>query len=209
MLVTVGVLIANMINYATSHHPWGWRVSLGGAAFPAIILGLGSLVIFETPTSLIERGMKEKGLQTLRKIRGIDDVEKEYQEIVLATELAQKIKHPFENLRKRSSRPQLVCGTIIQAFQQLTGINVIMFYAPVLFQTMGFGSDASLLSSVITGGVNVLCTLVAVFGVDKFGRRALLIEAAVQMLVSQVCHYINQRTTILLLLLLTSFFFWF
>ncbi|KAK2967063.1 hypothetical protein RJ640_015283 [Escallonia rubra] len=186
MLITVGILCANLVNYGTSRlHPWGWRVSLGGAGFPALFLGLGSLLIDETPTSLIERGHKEKGLETLKKIRGVDNVDKEYQEIVRATQLAAKMKHPFRNLMKRSSRPQLVCGTILQVFQQFTGINVIMFYAPVLFQTMGFGADASLLSAVITGSVNSLATLVAIFGVDKLGRRFLLIQAAVQMLISQ------------------------
>ncbi|KAK3026301.1 hypothetical protein RJ639_040989 [Escallonia herrerae] len=181
MLITVGILCANLVNYGTSRlHPWGWRVSLGGAGFPALFLGLGSLLIDETPTSLIERGHKEKGLETLKKIRGVENVEKEYQEIVWATQLATKMKHPFRTLMKRSSRPQLVCGTILQVFQQFTGINVIMFYAPVLFQTMGFGADASLLSAVITGSVNSLATLVAIFGVDKLGRRFFLIQAAVQ-----------------------------
>lgn len=74
---------------------------------------------------------------------------------------------------------------IEQVFQQFTGINAIMFYAPVLFSTLGFKNDASLWSAVITGGVNVLSTLVAVFYVDKFGRRMLLLQACVQMLISQ------------------------
>ncbi|XP_059626957.1 sugar transport protein 8-like [Cornus florida] len=186
LLITIGILFAGVVNYFTSHlHAWGWRVSLGGAAIPAIFLGLGSLIIVETPTSLIERDRKEEGMETLRKIRGVSDVSKEYEEIIHATELAKQIKHPFRNLMKRSSRPQLVCGTILQVFQQFTGINVIMFYAPVLFQTMGFEGDASLLSAVVTGGVNVLCTLVANFCVDRLGRKILLIEAAVQMLIAQ------------------------
>ncbi|XP_062171223.1 sugar transport protein 8-like [Alnus glutinosa] len=185
-LVTVGILCANVINYGTSRmHPRGWRVSLGGAAVPAIILLIGSLIIVETPTSLIERGKKDEGLRTLKKIRGVDNVEKEFEELLHATELAKQAKNSFRNLMKRSSRPQLVCGTIFQVFQQLTGINVIMFYAPVLFQTMGFGGDASLLSAVVTGLVNVVSTLVAIFTVDKFGRKKLLIEGAVQMLIAQ------------------------
>ncbi|CAA2953624.1 sugar transport 8-like [Olea europaea subsp. europaea] len=187
MLITLGILCANIVNYFTSKlHPYGWRISLGGAAVPAIILGLGSLIIVETPTSLIERGKKQEGLKALKKIRGVEDVQKEYDEILQATEVAKKIDHPFRNLMKRSSRPQLICGTILQVFQQFTGINVIMFYAPVLFQTMGLGGDASLLSSVVTGSINSASTLVAIFGVDIFGRRALLIEAAIQMLISQV-----------------------
>nr|XP_016458581.1 PREDICTED: sugar transport protein 8-like [Nicotiana tabacum] len=186
MLITIGILCANIVNYVTSKmHPHGWRFSLGGAAVPAIFLGLGSFLIVETPTSLIERGQKDEGKQALRKIRGVHDVEKEYQEILQATELAQQIKQPFRNLMSKSSRPQLICGTILQIFQQFTGINVIMFYAPVLFQTMGFGGKASLLSAIVTGMVNVVSTIVAILGVDKFGRRVLLIEAAVLMLVAQ------------------------
>lgn len=73
-----------------------------------------------------------------------------------------------------------------QVFQQFTGINAIMFYAPVLFSTLGFGNDASLYSSVITGAVNVLSTLVSIYSVDKVGRRVLLLEAGVQMFLSQV-----------------------
>lgn len=113
-------------------------------------------------------------------------MQKEYEEILLATELAKEIKHPFKNLMKRSSRPQLVCGTILQVFQQFTGMNVVMFYAPVLFQTMGFGGDASLLSAMVTGLINVGATGVAMYGVDRFGRKRLLIGGAVLMLIGQV-----------------------
>lgn len=186
LLVTVGILFANIVNYFTSGHPYGWRISLGGAGVPALFLAIGSLMIVETPASLIERGHTELGLATLRKIRGIQDVQKEYDEIVATTELAKQIKNPFRNLMKRSSRPQLVTSALLQIFQQFTGINVIMFYMPVLFQTMGFHSDASLLSAVVTGSINVIATMVAVFFVDKVGRKFLLIEAAVQMLISQV-----------------------
>ncbi|KAL3518084.1 hypothetical protein ACH5RR_020673 [Cinchona calisaya] len=187
MMVTVGILCANVVNYKTSKvHPNGWRISLGGAAIPALLLGLGSLIIVETPSSLIERGRAEEGLETLRKIRGVKDVDKEFVEILYATERAKKVKQPFRNLMKRSSRPQLVCSSVLQMFQQFTGINVIMFYAPVLFQTMGLGSDASLLSAVVTGSINSASTLIAIFSVDKFGRRILLIEAAIQMLIAQL-----------------------
>ncbi|KAL8236739.1 hypothetical protein R6Q59_017820 [Mikania micrantha] len=186
LLVTVGILAANIVNFFTASHSYGWRISLGGAAIPALFLAFGSLLIVETPTSLIERGYPERGLETLRKIRGVQDVQKEFDEIVNTTELAKQIKYPFKNLMKRSSWPQLVTSGILQIFQQFTGINVIMFYAPVLFQTMGFHSDASLLSAVVTGTINTIATLVAVFCVDKLGRRFLLIEAAIQMFIAQV-----------------------
>ncbi|XP_071699472.1 sugar transport protein 8-like [Rutidosis leptorrhynchoides] len=185
LFVTAGILFANIVNYFTSSHPYGWRISLGGAAVPALFLAIGSLMIVETPASLIERNHPERGLATLRKIRGVQDVQKEFEEIVATTELAKQIKHPFKNLMKRSSRPQLITSALLQIYQQFTGINVIMFYAPVLFQTMGFKSDASLLSAVVTGCINVVATLVAVFCVDRVGRRFLLIEAGIQMLIAQ------------------------
>nr|GMD73484.1 sugar transport protein 8-like [Ipomoea batatas] len=186
-LITIGIFFANMVNYLSSRfiRSNGWRVSLGIAAIPSIFLGLGSLIIVETPTSLIERGKNEEGLRALKKIRGVENVEKEYEHILRSTEMAKKIKTPFRNLMKRSSWPQLFCGTILQVFQQLTGINVIMFYAPVLFQTMGLGANASLLSAVITGLVNSLSTVGAILGSDYFGRRVLLIEGAIQMFVAQ------------------------
>ena len=71
-------------------------------------------------------------------------------------------------------------------FQQFTGINAVIFYAPQLFNSLGSGSDSALLSTVIIGAVNVGCTLVAVFGVDKFGRKPLLLEAGVQMFAAEV-----------------------
>lgn len=186
LLVTFGILIANIINYGTSKlKPYGWRISLGGAAVPAIILFIGSLIIVETPTSLIERGKSEKGLSTLKKIRGVDNVEQEYEEILNAVELAKQFKHPFRNLMSRYNRPQLICGSLLQFFQQFTGVTAVLFYSPVLFLTMGFGDDASLLSAVMTNTVKPVGTLVAMFIVDRLGRRVLLVEAAIQMLISQ------------------------
>lgn len=184
--VTIGILCANLVNYWTANmHPHGWKVSLGLAGVPALMLGLGSLIITETPTSLIEREMYKEGKDTLKKIRGVEDVNAEYDEILHACERARQIKNPFMNLMKPSSRPPLIIAILMQIFQQFTGINAIMFYAPVLFQTIGFKSDASLLSAVIIGSVNVVCTLVSNFCVDRVGRRFLLLEASVVLVTTQ------------------------
>ncbi|CAN6448473.1 unnamed protein product [Victoria cruziana] len=166
LLITVGILVANLVNYQTSTiHPWGWRISLGGAAIPAILLCVGSLFIVETPTSLIQRGHLEVGKATLKKIRGTDDIDTEYNEIYQACQAANLVKDPFRKLANRFNRPPLIIA--------------------IVMQTIGFKNDASLLSSVITGLVNVLCTMVSVLYVDKVGRRVLLLESVVQMLISQ------------------------
>ncbi|TKW31081.1 hypothetical protein SEVIR_2G081500v4 [Setaria viridis] len=187
--VTVGILAANVVNYFTSNvHPLGWRYALGGAAAPAAVLFLGSLVITETPTSLVERGRPDAGRRTLEKIRGTADVDAEFDEIRSACDVAAALnaeEKPYRRLLRRESRPPLVIAIAMQVFQQFTGINALMFYAPVLFQTMGFATDGSLLSAVVTGGVNVVATVVSIVLVDKVGRRKLLLEACAQMLVAQ------------------------
>ncbi|KAM7485558.1 hypothetical protein LguiA_001567 [Lonicera macranthoides] len=186
--VTIGILFANLVNYGTAkiEGGWGWRVSLGLAGVPAALLTVGALFVVDTPNSLIERGHHEEGKAVLKRIRGIDNIEPEYLEIVEASRIAKAVKHPFRNLLMRRNRPQLIIAVALQIFQQCTGINAIMFYAPVLFNTLGFGNDAALYSAVITGAVNVVSTVVSIYSVDKLGRRILLLEAGVQMFVAQV-----------------------
>ncbi|KAB2014562.1 hypothetical protein ES319_D09G234300v1 [Gossypium barbadense] len=186
--VTIGILFANLVNYGTAKITggWGWRLSLGLAGIPALLLTVGALLVVDSPNSLIERGRLDEGKAVLRKIRGTDKIEPEFLELVEASRIAKEVKHPFRNLLKRRNRPQLVIAVALQIFQQFTGINAIMFYAPVLFNTLGFGNDASLYSAVITGAVNVLSTVVSIYSVDKVGRRVLLLEAGVQMFISQV-----------------------
>ncbi|KAH7296627.1 hypothetical protein KP509_26G031300 [Ceratopteris richardii] len=187
LAVAVGILCANLINYGTGKIiPWGWRLSVGLAAAPAAILTLGSAFLPDTPNSLIERGEFEKGRLMLQKIRGVQAVDEEFGDIVKASEAARKVQHPWRNILQRRYRPHLVMALMIPCFQQLTGINSILFYAPVLFKTLGYSGDASLYSAVITGGVFLLATFVSIAAVDRLGRRKLFLEAGVQMFISQV-----------------------
>ncbi|XP_054790420.1 sugar transport protein 10-like [Prosopis cineraria] len=186
MMITIGILIANLINYGTAKYENGWRISLGVGAVPAFLLCLGSLFLGDTPNSMIERGKQEEAKQMLQKIRGIENVDDEFQDLISASEAAKQVDHPWKNIAQSKYRPQITFCTLIPFFQQLTGINVIMFYAPVLFKTLGFGAEASLMSAVITGLVNVVATLVSIFTVDKFGRRILFLEGGIQMLVCQI-----------------------
>lgn len=187
LATTLGIFTANMINFGTEKiRPWGWRVSLGLAAGPAIMMTIGGLLLPETPNSLIERGLKEKGRIVLERIRGTSNIHAELQDIVDASELANSVKHPFRNILKRRNRPELVMAIFMPMFQILTGINSILFYAPVLFQSMGFGGNASLYSSALTGAVLASSTLVSIATVDRWGRRKLLIGGGIQMIICQV-----------------------
>ncbi|XP_073051677.1 sugar transport protein 1-like [Primulina eburnea] len=184
--ITVGILAAYALNYFTASHKNGWRISLGGAAVPALIFIIGSLFLPDTPNSLIERDRKEEAKTRLREIRGVHDVDEEFNDLVAASIESKKIKNPWLNLCKRKYRPQLMFVILIPFFQQFTGMNVFMFYSPVLFKTMGFGNNASLISSVATGGVNSVATLVSILSADRFGRKSLFIEGGVQMFVCQI-----------------------
>ncbi|CAK9188071.1 unnamed protein product [Ilex paraguariensis] len=100
-----------------------------------------------------------------------DDVQAELDDLIKASGISKTIKYPFKNIIRAKYRPQLVMSITIPFFQQVTGINVISFYAPVLFRTIGFGESASLLSLLI---------------VDKVGRSFLFIVGGSQMFVSQM-----------------------
>ncbi|KAA3453867.1 sugar transport protein 5-like [Gossypium australe] len=186
--IGIGVVAANCINYGTAKRSWGWRLSLGLAVVPATIMTIGALLISDTPSSLLERGKVEQARHSLRKVRGKDcDVEAELAELKKASDVANEAKRePFVTIFERQYRPHLVMSIAIPFFQQLTGINIIAFYAPVLFQSVGFGNDSALIAAIILGLVNLASILVSTGVVDRFGRRFLFLEGGIQMFVCQV-----------------------
>jgi len=186
--ITIGILVANVLNYFFAKIPggWGWRLSLGGAMVPALIITVGALILPDTPNSLIERGEIEQARVMLRRVRGISDVDEEFDDLVAASDESKKVSQPWKTMIERRYRPQTTMAVLIPFFQQFTGINVIMFYAPVLFSTIGFGDNASLMSAVITGIVNVVATVASIIYVDKLGRRVLFFAGGVQMLICQL-----------------------
>ncbi|XP_068635664.1 hexose carrier protein HEX6-like [Aristolochia californica] len=187
--IGIGALSANLINYGTEKIPagYGWRISLAMAAVPASLLTLGALFLPETPNSLIQQDDNHhKALKMLQKVRGTEDVQAELEDLIKANAVAKTVKHPFRNIFRRTYRPQLVMAIAIPFFQQVTGINVIAFYAPLLFRTIGLGESASLMSAVVTGLVGTGSTFVSMLLVDRLGRRTLFMVGGIQMFVSQL-----------------------
>ncbi|KAK7271558.1 hypothetical protein RJT34_27560 [Clitoria ternatea] len=187
--IGIGALSANLINYGTEKIKggWGWRMSLAMAAVPASILTLGALFLPETPNSLIQHS-HQKAKLTLQRIRGTQDVQAELDDLIRASSPSETLykQQQFKTiLSKKKYRPQLVMAIAIPFFQQVTGINVIAFYAPSLFRTIGLGESASLLSAVMTGVVGTGSTFISMLIVDKLGRRTLFIIGGIQMFASQ------------------------
>ncbi|CAA0836690.1 Sugar transport protein 1 [Striga hermonthica] len=185
--VSVGGLTSFLVNYSSQKIPggWGWRISLAAAAAPASFLTLCAPFLPETPNSLIQQGLPGAE-RMLCRIRGTDDVTAELHDLISASNASKKIERPFRTLLTRRYRPQLAMSVAIPFFQQVTGITVICFFAPMLFEATGSGASASLLSSVALGAVGVGTTLSSLFLVDRVGRRALFHAGGAQMLIPQI-----------------------
>ncbi|CAA0836693.1 Sugar transport protein 1 [Striga hermonthica] len=187
--VSIGYNSATLINYGTVQIAggWGWRISIAMAGVPAAILAFGAIFLPETPNSLVQNDPNhDKARKVLRRIRGTNDVQDELDDLIEASRASKAIEHPFRNLMQRKYRPQLVMSVLIPFFQQITGINIIAFYAPILFITIGSGENASLLAATVTGVVSSTFTIITVILVDKVGRRPLFHFGGIQMLISQL-----------------------
>ncbi|GER46545.1 major facilitator superfamily protein [Striga asiatica] len=184
--LSIGSTGAFLLNYVTSKisGDLGWRISLATALVPASVLILGTLFLPETPNSLIQRG--EDARKLLQKIRGTDDVDAELDDLLSATYAAQQMKAPFGKILKRRYRPYLVMAVAIPFFQQMTGIAVISFYAPILFRTIGSDESGSLKSSLITSSLGIFSTALSSLLVDRVGRRVIFVVGGALMLATQL-----------------------
>jgi len=186
--VGIGVLAAGCINFGTAKHRWGWRLSLGLAVVPAAVMAMGAFLITDNPSSLVERGKIDQARRALRKARGSSiDVEPELEELIRCSKIAKSVEQePFMTIFERQYRPHLVMAIAITFFQTLTGINVVAFYAPNLFQSVGLGHDAALFSAIIIGAANLASIVLGTAIVDRFGRRFLFVTGGICMFLCEV-----------------------
>jgi len=183
LAVTVGIVVAYLTDYAFAGIE-GWRWMLGLAVVPAIVFGVGMFFLPETPRWLIRGGQHEVAHGVLVRIRGLADVKVEIEEIKAS--LAQQTESGrWADLFGRRVRPALVVGIGLAIFQQITGINTVIYYAPKILQAAGFNSaSGAILATAGVGVVNVGLTVVAMFLVDRAGRRPLLLAGITGMIVT-------------------------
>ncbi|KAL6650827.1 hypothetical protein ACP70R_009752 [Stipagrostis hirtigluma subsp. patula] len=187
--VVIGILSATITNYFTNRIPdWGWRVSLGLAAAPGIIIVLGAFFVSDTPISLVMRGRHDKARAALQRIRGADaDVDAEFKDILRAVNVARENDEgAFRRLFSKEYRHCLVVGVAIPVFYQFTGMIVISVFSPVIFRTVGFNSQKAILGSVINSLTNLVATLLSSIVMDRIGRRILLVIGGLGMMLCQV-----------------------
>jgi sugar porter (SP) family MFS transporter len=183
LAITIGILAAYLVDYAFSGSS-AWRWMLGLAFVPGAILGLGMIRMPESPRWLAEHGQSDLARRVLARIRGTENVESEWQEI--QDTLAHAEEHGrFSDLFGAAIRPALVIGIGLAIFQQVTGINTVIYYAPVIVQSAGIPTaSGAILATAGIGLVNVLMTIMAMWLIDHVGRRPLLLIGITGMIIS-------------------------
>jgi sugar porter (SP) family MFS transporter len=183
LAVTIGIVVAYLTDYAFAGIE-GWRWMLGLAVVPALVFGAGMFFLPETPRWLIHRGHHAVAHRVLVRIRDVADVNIEIDEIKMS--LAQQTESGrWADLLRRQVRPALIVGLGLAIFQQITGINTVIYYAPKILQAAGFNSaSGAILATAGVGVVNVAMTIVAMFLVDRAGRRPLLLVGIAGMILT-------------------------
>ncbi|MBO0821807.1 MAG: sugar porter family MFS transporter, partial [Nocardiopsaceae bacterium] len=180
LAITIGILVSYLADYGLADTR-NWRLMFGLAVIPAALLFVGMLFQKESPHWLIKRGRVDEARQALNRLRyKSDDVEAEIVEVRRVGEIPTR---GITDLLARNVRPLLVVGVLLAVFQQITGINTVIYYAPSLLDGAGFGANAALLANVVNGVVNVGMTVVAIWLLDRVGRRKLLLSGTAGMAV--------------------------
>ncbi|MCW2255581.1 SP family galactose:H+ symporter-like MFS transporter [Providencia alcalifaciens] len=183
LMITIGILLAFISDTGFSYdHAWRWM--LGITAIPAVLLFIGIIFLPESPRWLASKNRAADAKSILLRLRSSEkEASQELEDIFNSL----KIKQSGFSLFKSNSnfRRTVFLGIALQFMQQLTGINVIMYYAPKIFSLAGFESTAQqMYGTVLIGLFNVIATILAISIVDRFGRKKLLIFGFTVMAIS-------------------------
>jgi sugar porter (SP) family MFS transporter len=181
LAITIGIVLSYFVDYVfSSSGNWPVMVALG--AVPAVLLACGIVFLPESPRWLILNNKEEGAGDVLKKIRGTENVSTELEEI--KTSLSEE-KGDWREFFAPHLRTALIVGIGLGMFQQFTGINTVIYYAPSIYKAAGLESNSvSILATTGVGVVNVLMTIVSLALIDRLGRRPLLIIGNIGMALS-------------------------
>ncbi|CAL9085254.1 unnamed protein product [Musa acuminata var. zebrina] len=188
LMITGGQFLSYLVNLAFTEVPGTWRWMLGVAALPAIIQFFLMLFLPESPRWLYLKNEKPQAIAVLAKIYGSDRLEEEIDLLAVASEEAFRSKNNVRYLdvfKSKEMRLAFLAGAGLQAFQQFTGINTVMYYSPTIVQMAGFTSNQlALLLSLIVAAMNAAGTIVGIFLIDRCGRRRLTLSSLSGVIIS-------------------------
>jgi MFS transporter, SP family, xylose:H+ symportor len=174
LTIVLGILITNIVNYRLADigpHAWRWMFGLG--AFPSVLFITGVIWLPESPRWLIKAGHVMKSETVLNKIGSPEFVKKSITDIQRS--LSDKSGQNFSKLFSKAVFPAVLVGIVLAMFQQFCGINVVFNYTSKIFESAGADLNRQLLETVSIGFVNLVFTLIAMWQVDKLGRKPLML----------------------------------
>ncbi|MGB5244323.1 MAG: sugar porter family MFS transporter [Lutimonas sp.] len=179
--IVLGILIAFLSNYLLRNAgDNAWRWMLGVEVFPAIIYTFLALTLPESPRWLSSKGKNAKALTLIKRIYPESNAD----EIVAGFEADKAEQDVTDHIFKEQHRFPLTLAFLIAFFNQFSGINAFLYYAPRIFEEAGIDKSSAFLSSVGIGLVNLIFTLLGVFLIDKLGRRKLMYIGSLGYIVS-------------------------
>lgn len=184
LMITIGILGAYFVDYAfAADKGWRWMLGIGGV--PAVILFIAMLFLPETPRWLARQGYWDKARNVFRRLKcKEEEIETSLKEI--ASHLEQQ-QEGFRYLFRGKWRSVVIIGMLLMVFQQVTGINTVIYYAPIIFEKANVPSDSvKILATIGVGVVNVLMTIVAIKLIDRWGRKPLLYTGIIGMIVGLI-----------------------
>ena len=182
LFITIGIMVSYIVDLAAAPH---WRVMFGLGAVPGVVLAVGMSFMPSSPRWLASRGRMAEAKKVLDRTLEPALAEIALREIQADLDSQKSQSHWWLAFRSRAARRALVITTTLAVFQQLIGINAIIYYAPRIFQKAGFVDDkAALWATLVVGLVNVVATFITIGMVDRTGRRKLLIWGLAGMVTS-------------------------
>ena len=183
LMIVCGILAAFVVN-AILASSGDWRLMLGIAAVPSIVLLLGMLFMPETPRYLVHAGEEKEAHRVLEELPGDERPEERIGEI-REIDSEEEAEISLGALwRAKWVRPALLVATGLAVFQQLVGINTIIYYAPTTLTNVGFAKTSAIYANLIIGVINVALTVVAIKIIDRVGRRPMLFAGVAGMVAS-------------------------